>query len=653
MAITAAQLVAVVSVQGDAEAKAKLQGMNESVKETSGGFKSMASGAFSFLGGMAAFALASSAVSFLKDQVSDLFRVTLAHQGVMADTVNTLQHMGSASGQSAQSVADFADKMSKLTMFSADATQKGENLMLTFGNIGKTVFPQATTAAMDMSQKLGQDLQSSVIQVGKALNDPIVGMTALQRVGVSFTAQEKEQIKTMTAHNNLMGAQKIVLFELTKQFGGDATTAGKTFAGQMAILGHQAEDLKIKIGTALLPILTNLLQKITPIVSGFLSWASSGHAVSDMIAYFNAHSQVLIPILAGLGAIIAVVLVPAVLSLAAGVIAATWPFLAIGAAVAGVVAIFMHFYQTNAGFKSFIDNLVVGLKQVAAFIQANFIPGIQLIWSVIQSKVLPALQQFGNWFSTQAAPILGKFAAVLKEVVIPAIQQLVASISTALTWIITHWTQIWGLLGPILQGVWNVISGVVKVAWALVSGIITIGLDILRGNWKAVWEDIKKLLGGVLDGIGTIVRGFVQIIGGLFSLLGTVVRGKFDEIKNNAVSTAQNLVNTVVSFFQSLPGRALGAVGSLAGMLSGFFGGLASSAFQWGVNIIQGIINGIGNMIGGVIQAAQNVASAIANFLPHTGTNQRGHDGWYAQSTGWSQPCACASVCRTCDGWWL
>jgi hypothetical protein len=48
-----------------------------------------------------------------------------------------------------------------------------------------------------MSVALGQDMSASAIQLGKALNDPIKGVTALQKVGVSFTQSQKDQIATL------------------------------------------------------------------------------------------------------------------------------------------------------------------------------------------------------------------------------------------------------------------------------------------------------------------------------------------------------------------------------------------------------------------------------------------------------------------------
>ena len=91
------------------------------------------------------------------------------------------------------------------------------------------------------------------MQVAKALNDPIQGITALSRAGVSFTEQQKEQIKAMVEAGNIVGAQKIILAELTSEFGGAAKMAGGTFAGRLEILRNNLGDVAEEIGMALMP----------------------------------------------------------------------------------------------------------------------------------------------------------------------------------------------------------------------------------------------------------------------------------------------------------------------------------------------------------------------------------------------------------------
>src|SRR5260221_12124398 len=210
-----------------------------------------------------AFDMAKEGVRKLGEQIGDVIKVTEAHQFVAAQTNQVLKSTHDVSGMTADSLNELAASLSETTDFSHDTVQGGENLLLTFTNIGKGVFPQATRSILDVSQAMGQDLKSSAIQVGKALGDPLTGMTALQRSGVTFSATEKEQIKTMMAHNNIIGAQKVILKELSTEFGGSAQAAAKTFGGQMQILKNTFEDFKIKIGTQLMPVLTQFLGWLT------------------------------------------------------------------------------------------------------------------------------------------------------------------------------------------------------------------------------------------------------------------------------------------------------------------------------------------------------------------------------------------------------
>jgi len=109
----------------------------------------------------------------------------------LAQLENVIKSTGGVAGVTAESITNMASELQKITTFSDDAIIAGDNLLLTFTNIGKDVFPEATKTMLDMSQALGQDISSSAIQLGKALNDPVNGITALSRVGVSFTEDQK------------------------------------------------------------------------------------------------------------------------------------------------------------------------------------------------------------------------------------------------------------------------------------------------------------------------------------------------------------------------------------------------------------------------------------------------------------------------------
>jgi hypothetical protein len=122
-------------------------------------------------------------------------------------------------------------------------------VLATFKEVRGDEFVRAQKAIMDMSTVLDQDLKSSAVQVGKALNDPIKGLTAMQRVGVTFSESQSEAIKSLAEMGRTAEAQKLILAELESQFGGTAEAAAGTFGGQLKLLWLDLSDIAEVIGS--------------------------------------------------------------------------------------------------------------------------------------------------------------------------------------------------------------------------------------------------------------------------------------------------------------------------------------------------------------------------------------------------------------------
>lgn len=230
------------------DATTKLSGLGVSVGNLAKGF----------VLGNVVMGLATSAYHTLTGVIGDSVRAFNESEKMGAQLNAVLKSTGGAAGMSAKELLDLSQALQKTTTFSDEAVLSAENMLLTFTNITSSVFPQATATVLDMSVALGQDTKNSAIQLGKALNDPILGVTALQRVGVAFSASQKEVIANMVKTGDTLGAQKIILAELTKEFGGSATAQAKTFGGQMEQLKNQVDDVQEGIGHGLTAALNNM-----------------------------------------------------------------------------------------------------------------------------------------------------------------------------------------------------------------------------------------------------------------------------------------------------------------------------------------------------------------------------------------------------------
>ena len=158
---------------------------------------------------------------------------------------NALRVTGESAGFSLRELKAFASQRQKLTNFGDEDTIAAMGVLSTFVNIQGKEFKDAMILAQDLSSAMGTDLKSSVVQLGKALNDPITGLSALTRIGVSFTAGEKEKIKALQQSGKLMEAQRMMLDAINQQgFAGMA----EEMAEDITQLKNAWGDVKEMIG---------------------------------------------------------------------------------------------------------------------------------------------------------------------------------------------------------------------------------------------------------------------------------------------------------------------------------------------------------------------------------------------------------------------
>jgi len=169
-------------------------------------------------------------------------------EGAEKRLASVIEATGNAAGITAEEMFEMAAGLQEITTEGDEVIIAGQAILATFKNVRGEGFERATAAALDMSEVMGQDLNSSIVQIGKALNDPITGMTALSRVGVTFTEDQKATVKVLQESGDLMAAQGVILAELEGQFGGAAAAARDTFAGGVKAAGNAFGDLQEEIG---------------------------------------------------------------------------------------------------------------------------------------------------------------------------------------------------------------------------------------------------------------------------------------------------------------------------------------------------------------------------------------------------------------------
>ena len=150
-----------------------------------------------------------------------------------------LKATGGAAGLTLVEIEDLAQKIGIETLASVSGVRDAAGIMLTFKSITGDTFKSALSLAQDLAEVGFGDLKTASTQLGKALEDPVVGLGALKRVGVSFSDEQKEMIRVLDMTGRKAQAQEIILKALNEQVGKAGKKAAKGFAGAVDSLGER------------------------------------------------------------------------------------------------------------------------------------------------------------------------------------------------------------------------------------------------------------------------------------------------------------------------------------------------------------------------------------------------------------------------------
>lgn len=319
---------------------------------TSGGVLGAATGT-SGLGATLQYAASAVGGTLLLRQIS---AITAESIKVSQQTNAVIKSTRGVANESASALDDYARRLSKVVGIQHNAIQQGANVLLTFTAIrnglgaGNDIFNQTLKVALDVSSALKKNLQPTIIQIGKALNDPVRGLSGLRRIGVQVTDQLSDEVKKMVAQNNLLGAQKLILKELNTEFGGVAATQALAGDRLRVTLHNVEENIGLFARRTLLPI--------GLAIGGFLANLAEGGGA------WKITRDGLLGVAAALGAMLAVKAGAEVLGLVQKYLAllAASPTAIFVTALAGLAGVLYSLYKNNAAVKGFFDGLVKGTE---------------------------------------------------------------------------------------------------------------------------------------------------------------------------------------------------------------------------------------------------------------------------------------------------
>lgn len=401
-------------------------------------------------------------------------------------TEQVIKSTGGAANMSAEQVGKLSAELSKKTGVDDELIQSGANLLLTFQNIkneagkGNDVFNRANAAAGDLAAAGFGSIETNARLMGKALNDPLKGMTALSRMGIVFDEGQKKQIETLVKSGKTLEAQKVILEAVEGKVGGTAE-ASATMSEKMATAW---ENFQEDIGAYLLPVMESiggvLVDTVLPAMSTAVAFISekAGPVIERLSGFFTG----------------------------------LWETVGKG----DLGRVFGDFQQEGSAIQTWIDT---------SFMPAfnGIIEALKGLWNNIQPIIAAIGQLIIEKWQQWGPTIMGVFATI-REAITNAMTVIMSVINIAAGVIGFVWNNMSGLILGVLGTLFDTLVRVFTSIWNIVGGIWKTLSGLLTGDFGKAFEGLKQIGAGIWG-----------LISGLFTGLGNIVWQALNWIKNSIV----------------------------------------------------------------------------------------------------------------------
>jgi len=533
------------------------KGVSAAQRDLAGLSKSTSSMGSSFGGAMkgigAVAAVGGLAVAGVATALVGMGKAAQESVGITKSTEAIIKATGGAAGVTAEEVGKLATAISNKTGIDDEQIQAAQNLILTFKNVKNAgegqaaMFDRATVAAADLSAAGFGSVDSAAKMLGKALNDPIKGITALSRAGVTFTDQQKNQIKALTESGDLLGAQALIMAEVESQVGGVAEAAASPFDKLNVMLGNFMET----VGVAVLPAINKIVDALGPILdqlSGPLT-AVAGELATLLVGAFDQLQPVLTPLLKAIVDIVAA-LASGFLSAIVALVPALIPLVTIIGELATRIAPILAPLLGKIGglfglLLSAVTPLLGPLADLIMNLLNNATPILDLVIGAFTSLV------------TALAPVLSSLTLIL-----PLFSRLINVELAAIMPILEPLLPIFTLLAEMLGTELVMAIGTLMVALGgIIFAFAKVASFMLKNFTQPIAEAFLNMVGQILDGAKTLA-GFIPIPGieakvdeaitafdGLKRGVSDGIQGAVDTISTEGVAIGQEMADAGLAMF--------------------------------------------------------------------------------------------------------
>ena len=192
-------------------------------------------------------------------------------------------NVGSATGKTSSEIDAYAESLEKVTYFSSESIKESALLLAATESLTEDGFKRALDVSVDLAAALGEDVTAAAQTLAKAIQEPEAALSRLKTIGVSFTDEEKAQIKALTDANKTYEAQAMILDKVEQKYQGVAKAINNTPAGTLDNIRDTLGDIRENIGGTLLDVISPALESIYGWLLKISEWAGDNRANNKVI----------------------------------------------------------------------------------------------------------------------------------------------------------------------------------------------------------------------------------------------------------------------------------------------------------------------------------------------------------------------------------
>jgi len=285
------------------EGMVRVRGLLESVKDESEKTKSKLAElekGFSALGASATFSGLINTVRSMTEEANQL-----------AISMNGMSEVARSLGINVKQTTGLAEELAKKGFMSLSEASNAVKIALSSGlNLDQTrelIYAAADAAAYNRDAHLGWGEAIGKVMSGiKSGNSGLIESAGITtnlssmhdryagKLGIT-SAQLTEAEKVQAAFTGVL--------ENSIQFAGNAEEALESYAGTQMIFNNTIEMARMELGEAFMPVLQELMERVTPIIIGFTQWVESN---KELVAGLSAAGITVVGIIAGFTSLITI-----------------------------------------------------------------------------------------------------------------------------------------------------------------------------------------------------------------------------------------------------------------------------------------------------------------------------------------------------------